>query len=184
VKLRRDFILSISAFNKCESLNVTLSELQTIMWRLFKKDKRMTFQPISLDNFCPTITYDFKFKNLRDTQLVDILIISFHGKYRDGSAGSPDAGLIKGIIKTGVSVFDPFSVLIDLTDLEYNWGDNLDLSFADTGPTKRVILVGDKCRQAMSSLEFGIGTNEDIVDNDLFFDDFDKAIAKLKEEGT
>src|SRR6266542_6733267 len=112
----------------------------------------MTFQSISLDTYCPTITYDFKIIHLRDTHLIDTLIISFHGKYRDGSAGDPDAGLIKGIIKTGVSVFDPFSVLIDLTDFEYNWGDNLDLSFEEAEPTKAVVLVGGKCRQAMSTL--------------------------------
>ena len=142
----------------------------------------MTFQSTSLDQFCPTITFDFKITYLRDTQLVDILIISFNGKYRDGSAGSPDAGLLKGVIKTGVSVFDPFSILIDLRNLEYNWGDNLDLSFEETEPTKAVVLVGEKCRRAMSTLAFGIDTNKDIVDNEFFFDDFEKAIAKLKEK--
>ena len=142
----------------------------------------MTFQSTSLDRFCPTITFDFKITHLRDTQLVDILIISFNGKYRDGSAGRPDAGLIKGVIKTGVSVFDPFSILIDLRNLEYNWGDNLDLSFEETESTKAVVLVGEKCRRAMSTLAFGVDTNKDIVDNEFFFDDYEKAIAKLKEE--
>lgn len=142
----------------------------------------MDFQSIALSNFCPTVTYDYKIKHLRDTHLVDTLIISFHGKYRDGSAGSPDAGLIKGIVKTGVAVFDPFSLLIDLRDLEYNWGDNLDLSFEDAEPKRSAVLVSDKCRRAMSTLAFGIDTNNDIVDNDFFFDDMDKALAKLKDK--
>src|SRR5690606_33367662 len=121
----------------------------------------MIFQSVSLNNVCPTISYEFKIKNLKDTHLIDVLIISFHGKYRDGSAGDSDAGLIKGIIKTGILVFDPFSVLIDLRDLEYNWGDYFDLSFEETDQIKTVIVVSDKCRRAMSTLEFGINTEKD-----------------------
>jgi len=152
------------------------------MWRLLKKDEPMNFQQVTIDEYCPTITYDFKIKNLRDTHLIDTLIISFHGKYRDGSTGKSDAGLIKGVVKTGLSVFDPFSLLIDLTDLEYNWGDNLDLSFEEAEPTTTVILVGEKCRRAISTLAFGMDTDKDIVDNDFFFDNFDKAIEKLKRK--
>jgi len=142
----------------------------------------MDFQQITIDSYCPTINYNFKIKNFKDTHLVDILIISFDGKYRNGSAGRPDSGLIKGTITTGLCVFDPFSLLIDFTNLEYNWGDNFDLLFAETVGTDTVILVGNKCRQAMSTLNFGINTDKDIVDNDLFFDDFNKALEKLKDK--
>ena len=153
------------------------------MWELFRKEKPMNFKSVTIDEYCPTVTYDFKIKNLRDTHLIDILVISFHGTYRYGSAGSPDAGLIKGIVTTGLSVFNPFSLLIDLSDLEYNWGDNLDLSFEETGHITTVVLVGEKCRRAMSTLFFGIDSDKDIVDNDFFYDSFDKAIEKLKGKG-
>jgi hypothetical protein len=142
----------------------------------------MDFQPVFIDKQCPTITYDFKIKYLRETHPVDILVISFHGKYRDGSAGKSDAGLIKGIIATGLSVFRPFSLLVDFTDFEYNWGDDFDLSFEETEPATSVILIGEKCRRAMSTLTFGIDTDKDIVDNEFFFDNFDKAIEKLKSK--
>lgn len=154
------------------------------MWRLFKKDKLMNLKSVTIDEYCPTITYDFKIQNLRDTHLIDILVVSFHGTYRDGSAGSPDAGLIKGIVTTGLSVFDPFSLIIDLSDLEYNWGDDLDLSFEETGHTTTVVLVGEKCRRAMSTLMFGVDTDKEIVDNEFFFDSFDKAIDKLKRKNS
>ncbi len=149
-----------------------------------QKNQAMNFKQVTVAEYCPTITYDFKITYFRDTHLVDTLIISFHGNYRDGSAGRPDAGLIKGIITTGRSVFDPFTMLIDLTDLEYNWGDNLDLSFEETEPTTTVILVGEKCRRAMSTLAFGINTEKDFVDNEFFFDDFEKAIEKLKKKSS
>jgi len=139
----------------------------------------MPFKSVSLENYCPTLSYKFKIKQLRDTHLIDILVISFHGNYRYGSAGKPDAGLIKGLIKTGGSVFDPFSIIIDFRELEYNWGDDLDLSFEEAAPIKAVVVVGDKCRKAMSTLLFGENSNEDLVDNVFFFDDFEKAIETL-----
>lgn len=142
----------------------------------------MNFQPITIEEHCPTMTYDFKVSYLRDTYLVDILIISFHGEYRYGSGGSPDAGLIRGIIKTGVSVFHPFGVIINFTDFEYNWGDDLDLSFEEAGPTSTCVVVGEKCRAAFSTLEFGVESTQDIVDNKLFFDNIDEAIAALKND--
>ena len=142
----------------------------------------MTFQPISVDDICPTISYNFKCTYYKKTPHIDILIISFHGKYRDGSTGSADAGLIRGILKIGAEAFIPFSILIDLADLEYEWGDNLDLAFEDAEPVTTVVLVGEKCRKAMSTLAFGIDTDKDIVDNDFFFDDFQKAIEKLQKK--
>jgi len=39
----------------------------------------MSLQPISLDQYCPTISYSFKIAHLRDTHLIDILVISFNG---------------------------------------------------------------------------------------------------------
>ena len=140
----------------------------------------MNFKKVSLAEYCPSVTYQFQVSNLRDTHLVETLIISFHGSYRYGSAGRSDAGLIKGIIKTGITVFDPFAVLIDFSDLEYTWGDNLDLSFEETDSTPTAILVSDKCGRAMSTLEFGLDTPKDIVDNELFFDNYEKALEKLQ----
>jgi hypothetical protein len=152
------------------------------MWRFLKKSKSMMFQPISVDDICPTISYDFKCTYYKGTPHIDILIIAFHGDYRDGSTGSADAGLIRGILKIGAEAFNPYSILIDFTDLKYEWGDNLDLSFEDAAPITTVVLVGNKCRKAMSTLAFGIDTDREIVDNVFFFDDFDKAIAKLKQQ--
>ena len=142
----------------------------------------MSFQSVSLETYCPTISYNFKIKYFEDSHLIDILIVEFHGKYRHGSAGSPDAGFIKGSITTGLSVFDPFSLLIDLRDLEYSWGDDFDISFEETGNRKTAVLVGDKCRRAMSTLSFGVGTDRDIVDNEFFFDDANSAVHKLLKE--
>jgi hypothetical protein len=141
----------------------------------------MAFQTITLAEYCPSIEYKFMFEPLRDTDLINILIISFHGNYRDGSTGRADAGFIKGIVTTGIAVFDPFSVLIDLSDLVYEWGDNLDVDFEETGNTRTAVLVGSGCRRAMSTLCFGVDTTKDIVDNSMFFDEEEKALEKLRK---
>lgn len=44
------------------------------------------------------------------------------------------------------------------------------------------IVVGDRNRRALSTLSFGLRTEEDIVDNDLFFDSFEKAIEHLRRK--
>jgi hypothetical protein len=87
---------------------------------------------------------------------------------------------MRGAIQMGVEVWDPFSVLIDLRDLRYEWGDNMDSVFSASGLKKTAILVSDKNRRALSTLSFGLRTEEDIVDNDLFFDDLEQALEKIR----
>lgn len=137
------------------------------------------FQPISLKEECPQLSYEFSVSKFSD-HLIDTLVISFKGKYRDGAAGRPDAGLMKGIVETGLAVWDPFSVLIDLRELEYSWGDNIDSVFASIVRYSSAVLVSYKNRRGLSTLEFGTGTRKDIVDNDFFFDNFEAAIKKIK----
>lgn len=139
----------------------------------------MNFIPVRISSYCSTIEYKFQISYLRNTNLINVLIISIEGKYRNGSAGSPDAGYIRGIIKMGVEVFDPFFVIIDFSNLEYNWGDDFDLSFSETGNIKTSVVVGSKCRYAMSTLNFGLNTNKDIVDNDFFFESLQDALEKI-----
>ena len=141
----------------------------------------MQLQPTSLEKYCPTITYDFSIAHVAHTHLVDLLVITFHGRYRDGSEGRPDAGLIQGGIRTGIAVFDPFKLIIDLSDLEYALGDNLSLLIDESEWIKTAYVVGDKCRHALSTLYFGARSTKDIVDHQLFFDSFDLALKKLQQ---
>ena len=140
----------------------------------------MIFKSVKIEDYCPTITTHFKIAHLRNTHLVETLIVSFKGQYRLGSSGSPDAGFIKGFVKTGVEVFDPFELVVDLTDLEYQWGDDIDLTFGGLFIQKIVVVVGEKCRKALSTLLLGLDSDNDIVDNDYYFDNMEEALLKLK----
>lgn len=72
-------------------------------------------------------------------------------------------------------------MVVDLSDLEYEWGNNLDLEFQLNGYCPCAIVVGAKCRRGISTLNFGIDTERDIVDNTRFFDDLARAIKHVDE---
>ncbi|MBO9658124.1 MAG: hypothetical protein J7527_04800 [Chitinophagaceae bacterium] len=137
-----------------------------------------SFLPVSIQEICPTLSYSFECRYSGIAQFVDILLIRFSGKYRYGSAGSDDALLIDGVIKMGMTLFDPNALIIDLREMSYEWGDNLDLSFGSSA-VKTTVVVGVKCRKAMSTLAYGLESKQDIVDNDFFFDDLEAAISNI-----
>ncbi|MFF8614580.1 hypothetical protein [Streptomyces sp. NPDC015350] len=58
-------------------------------------------------------------------------IISFNGTYRLGSSGSDDALFMKWKIDEFSEIREPFRIhglVVDLTDLNYQWGEDLDTS--------------------------------------------------------
>lgn len=136
-------------------------------------------EQVYLKAACPEISYEYFVSHVHPT-MVDTLRVAFKGKYRDGAAGRPDAGYMKGIVVTGIEVWDPVSVIVDLSELEYEWGDNINTVFAAVARMKCAIIVSYKNRRGLSMLEFGTHTREDLVDDDFFFDDLEKAIKKLK----
>lgn len=125
-------------------------------------------QHITVQEICPTLSYSFMCTYFHASDRVNILVVVFHGQYSRGSAGYEDSLLIEGVVKMGTSLFDPSGILLDFRDMSYEWGDDLDLSFAYS-PIKTVAVVGEKCRQAMSTLAFGLDSKQDIVDNESFF---------------
>jgi hypothetical protein len=134
---------------------------------------------VSFEQECPSIHYEFELINEKGSYFPDTLVIKFNGKYRDGSSGDNDAKLMKGVILTALDIWQPRTFLLDLTDFEYNWGDYIDYIFDEERNQKLAVLVGDKNRKALSTLSSGRNSNKDIVDNEGYFDDRDKALKKL-----
>ena len=143
----------------------------------------MTKETVSFKQTCPTIDFSFELINENKSYFPDTLLIKVTGKYRDGSLGDDDAKLIKGTMSTAVDIWQPETVLLDLSDFQYDWGDYIDYIF-DSPDEKRpfAIVVGPKCRHALSLLVHGLDTNKDIVDNVIFFDNINQAIVKLKSK--
>lgn len=140
---------------------------------------------VSFNQACPNIDFSFELINRNSSYFPHTLAIKVTGNYRNGSAGDIDAKLIKGTMNTAVDIWEPNTVLLDLTDFQYNWGDYIDYIF--DGPDRKkpfAIVVGPKCRQALSTLIYGIKSGRDIVDNKDFFDNLDKALERLEMEKT
>jgi hypothetical protein len=142
---------------------------------------------VSFKQTCPTVDFSFELVTTDNSYFPNILIMTVLGSYRDGSTGDDDAKLIKGTMDMAVDIWRPLAVLLDLSEFQYDWGDSIVLFLDGPDPQRPIaIVVGPKCRQAMSTLKFGLHTTKDIVDNVEVFDDKEKAIAHLerKENGS
>jgi hypothetical protein len=145
------------------------------------KENNNGFKKVSLDEECNGMRYEYSVINLKNPYMVDILLVKFSGEYRPGSLGKRDLGYMTGMVKLGIDVWDPFKIAIDIQDVTYEWGDDMQLLFGAPDHLKTVVIVGENNRRAISTLMLGMDTEEDIVDNKFFFDDFENAIEKLKK---
>src|SRR5262249_38293395 len=66
---------------------------------------------------------------------VEILVIKYVGTYPFGSSGNDDAQYMYAMAKAGVAAFEPWGVIHDLSELDYEWGDRLNMAF-DVGPAE------------------------------------------------
>lgn len=142
----------------------------------------MNFKKVDINETCNGITCEFSVLNLRDTHLVDILHIKFNGIYRYGSGGKAELRYMIGNYELGKAIWNPFKIALDISNVEYVWGDDMELLLNIPEPKSSVIIVGEKNRKAISTLMFGVNTEKDIVDNKFFFDDLQKGIEKLKRK--
>ncbi|MFO0942544.1 MAG: hypothetical protein U0930_17550 [Pirellulales bacterium] len=107
---------------------------------------------------------------------VSIVHLSFEGNYRDGSSGAPDAHYMVGIRSIVQGAWYPSAMILDLSKLSYDWGDEMDLLIPSDGDRDAVI-VGDQCSNALATLMFGIDTRKSITDAANYFDNFASALA-------
>lgn len=142
------------------------------------------FKEVDFAGACPTISWTFHIKQDDYSSRPEILRIMFHGIYRQGEDAHTDAHLITVIIAAAVHFWHPQFVIIDLSDFEYHGGDEFEKIYdsVDDDDIQTVVLVGEKCRAAMTALYYGTEEGKDIVDNNFFYDDLEKAIKKLKDQ--
>ncbi|MCL4267464.1 MAG: hypothetical protein KJ069_30095 [Anaerolineae bacterium] len=141
----------------------------------------MNFKSVSFESECPTIHYAFQIKRSTRSTFQSVLIASFSGKYRHGSAGNPDASYMWGLLKTAIELWNPKAVIIDLHDLEYSWGDRMEEVFSAPEDEYLAIVVGPKNRKALSTLILGLDTKKDVTENKLFYDSLDDALNYLEQ---
>lgn len=111
----------------------------------------------------------------RDGDL-ELLVLAYHGAYRPGSQGNPDARRMRAEALAHLSVWPCDGLLFDLRGLSYSWGDAilgvLDLEVPDaTLAPPSLILAGPDSRPGLASL----------LRPDVLFDDLDLALRTLAD---
>lgn len=118
----------------------------------------MTMQPhrLSLSGLSD-LKYDFTLW-ADQSQLPEILVVSFHGLYDHGSLGNGDGRLMAAIVSAGVVAWQPSGLVLDLRDLDYEFGNTI-LGAINVGydedhgwltPTR--IVVSSKSSDGLNSL--------------------------------
>lgn len=110
-----------------------------------------------------------------------ILVIKYSGTYRPGSLGEPDARFMLAMGVAGVRAWEPNGVILDLSDLTYRWGNNLEClleigshEFSDVG-FPLALVVGPRCERAVRSLLIPPGGESASVMEEILFRDLQHA---------
>jgi len=91
-----------------------------------------------------------------------ILVAKFNGSYGEGSAGNGDGLFIFSALVSHYFVFEPVCVILDLTELNYTWGNTITKTlnfFQEIGrdreeKAKRMfIVVSDRNKDGVARLE-------------------------------
>ena len=92
-----------------------------------------------------------------------IAVVKFSGHYRMGHEGNPDSTFMGAMTAAGLFAMDPDGLVIDMSELKYDWGDMLDAVLPNEAgrygelriPT--VVVVGPESKDAVRSLIDDLG---------------------------
>ncbi len=143
----------------------------------------MQLQPVSFDKETD-IRYEFRLETTGKNRFWYTLIAKFSGTYRPGSAGAPDAHFICGIAHTGIAMWHPAALILDLRELSYTWGDEMDMVL-DAGSDHHVptaIVGSDACLPAIGTLIHGINSTQPATDAKSIFDSIEEAWEYVRKK--
>lgn len=130
----------------------------------------------------PDLLSDIKVQYYESDDYTDILIIKYVGKYKYGSAGNNDARYMYAKGKLGFNLFEPEGIILDFQELEYQWGDMIELVF-DIGVNEYedeqlpiALVIGNGCEEGIGTLIYGINSEKtNATTEEWIFDNFDDA---------
>lgn len=111
----------------------------------------------------------------------DVLVIKYAGQYRPGGAGNPDAQFMYAMGQAGVKAWQPDGAILDFSELEYVWGNGLDLVFMigekefGFASLPLALVVGPSCEPAVRTLLRGLMVKSPLAMDDWVFRDLDSA---------
>ena len=130
------------------------------------------------------ISCKFYMPDRAGTDNMDVLVVSYTGAYPDGSRGDAYGSYIAVMAMYGIVAFNPDCIILDFSNLEYQWGNTLlkvfqdisqfrDADKEDDEPCYPVLAVtSNKSRNAFLSLVTPVGGEEPR----WHFEDINKAV--------
>lgn len=108
----------------------------------------------------------------------NILVVRFEGSCRD----SRDTTFMRSMGEAGVHAFASDAIIIDLSAVSYEWGDEMVSVFGIGGDLKpKALVVGEKCRKAIQTLCSYIRSDQKWISETL--DAAWNYVTKLLDEG-
>jgi hypothetical protein len=127
------------------------------------------------------IRCEFQLDRSADIHSYATLIAKFAGRYREGSGGNPDARFICGMLKAAIEVWRPGALVINFSELDYVWGDEMDWFLSPTfNNLPAAVVIGPGCAAAIATLIWGLNTNRPATDADFVFDTVQKAWESVR----
>lgn len=127
------------------------------------------------------IRYEVYIGDSISVSYLEIMILKFTGHYGFGSEGNSDAAYMNAMGKAALEAWEPGGLIIDLSDLSYEWGDRLETLFnignekyCDT-PFPIALIVGPKSKEAIRTLLLGIDSKQEIEEIGWIFNCLDEA---------
>lgn len=138
-------------------------------------------EELRLSDLSATINVAFFRGNSSINSAYDILVVKYSGEYPFGSLGNSVARFMFAMGNAGLHAYEPCGVIIDMSELHYEWGDMLEIVFGigagqylDTEfPVATV--VGPQCREAVRTLIHGENSKKQLEDIGWVFDSLELA---------
>lgn len=106
------------------------------------------------------------------------IVLKFTGSYRYGSSGTGDGMLMEAITECTLKFFlgDVDAVLFDLSELDYEWGNNIWDMFqaVESYEIPYATVVSDRCRRGFAPADNKSGSR--------FFDNFEAALQNTRTQ--
>lgn len=134
------------------------------------------------------INYEIHIGTSLSVEYLTIMILKFSGSYGFGSSGNCDAAFMSAIGKAALEAWSPDGLIIDLSELYYEWGDQLERVFfigSDRyidSPFPVALLVGAKCEEAVRTLLLGINSTQTIKEIGWVFTELEEAWSYIEHE--
>ena len=109
------------------------------------------------------------------------------GIYKDGSSGSDDAEHARGMMAYAQERYCYSLWLLDLSELKYDWGDDIDLILGmdELEEIDSVaIVVGSECIEAISTLDGLLNPPEYCLTKEGYYDNISDAYEYLLQQYT